>query len=453
MKSFTFSDALTKLKSIGEEHLLSRFHSYEFDRQMKLLKEIEGLDCETFKLQQSILKEHLRIKNEAKPKKIRPFRDFAIASSDMHKTLGKSLLAQGKVGCMIVAGGQGTRLSYEAPKGTFPVSVIKNKSLFQLFAEKTLSAGRQVGRSLPLAIMTSPQNDAVIKEFFKENRNFGLEEDRLFFYCQEELPFLDDRGHAILIDDSVIAKGPAGNGGSLRHFVQSGIHEAWKREGVSYVNYILVDNPLADPFDAELIGFHASNDCEITLKCVEKILPEERVGVVVDTESRIAIVEYSEMDTEERTERTEDGKLKHRCANTGLFCFSMDFIERAIGETRLPWHLTYKPVSLDGPQGWKFETFIFDYMSATRAIKALLFPRDRCFAPLKNASGPDSLETVREALLHDDLLTLESICGHPISSRPLELDQDFHYPTDELLKTWKNRKGPFKGYIEHSTSE
>lgn len=447
MNPFTFTDASMKLKNIGEEDLLSNWHTLAPEQQSRLLNEIAALDLETFKKQQLALRRHQQPDDEPKQHEWNAFEDFSLIGSETHKTLGKKLIAQGKVGCLIVAGGMGTRLSYDAPKGTFPVSVIKHKSLFQVFAEKTVAAGKQAGRLLPLAIMTSPQNDATTKAFFRENQNFGLADAQLFFYCQRELPFLDDAGHLILLNGCVIAKGPDGNGGSLDHLVDCGIWDAWQRQGIEYINYILVDNPLADPFDAELIGFHAANECEITLKCVEKLYPEERVGLVVETGNGAAVVEYSEMDPSERFAVLPSGKLKHRCTNISLFCYSMPFIKRAVGETELPWHFARKATCFNGPLGWKFETFIFDYMGSTRAIKALLFPRSQCFAPLKNGAGTDSLETVQEALLKYDLMTLESICGHAISECPLELDQQFHYPTDELIAAWKGRTGSFQGYI------
>lgn len=454
MNTLPFTEAVNKLKSIGEEQLLSHWQTLAAEQQTQLLTEIEALDLEIFKKQQTALRDTQQKKNQVLQKEWKAFENFTLIGSEAHKTLGKNLIAQGKVGCLIVAGGMGTRLSYDAPKGTFPVSVVKNKSLFQLFAEKTLAAGKQVNCALSLAIMTSPQNDAATRAFFKEHHNFGLSDEQLFFYCQRELPILDDHGHLILQNNTLIAKGPDGNGGSLGHLISSGIWENWQRKGIEYVNYILVDNPLADPFDAELIGFHAANENEITLKCIEKFTPEERVGLVVETEHGAAVVEYSEMDINERSAVLPNGKLKHRCTNISLFCFSMHFIHRAANSTELPWHFAHKPAYLSGPLGWKFETFIFDYLNATQKIKTLLYPRAQCFAPLKNGIGTDSLDTVQEALLKVDLMTLESICGHAIPECSLELDQQFHYPTEELFKAWKGRKGAFKGYItqEYSTA-
>lgn len=456
MSTFSFAEASEKLKSMGEEQLLANWSKLTFKQQQALLREIEALDPLIFEKQQRDLQTFLQAAPEVRQKEWKAFDKFNISGTEAHRSLGKSLMKQGKVGCLIVAGGQGTRLSYDAPKGTFPVSVIKHKTLFQIFAEKTIAASKQAGRLLPLAIMTSPQNDAATKDFFQKHNFFNLAKEQLFFFTQRELPFLDDQGHLMLKKDASIAKGPDGNGGSLEEFVKSGIWDVWKKQGIEYINYILIDNPLADPFDAELVGYHASNGCEITLKCVEKFIPEERVGLVVENDDgSAAVVEYSEMESSERMAVLPDGKLKHRCTNISLFCFSMDFIKQTAATTNLPWHFAHKAAYFNGPLGWKFETFIFDLMGSAQVVKALLYPRHECFAPLKNGSGSDSLETVQEALLKQDFKVLEAICGHSIPFSIIELDQHFHYPTEELLDRWKNFKGPLQGYIsqDYQTSE
>jgi UDP-N-acetylglucosamine/UDP-N-acetylgalactosamine diphosphorylase len=352
------------------------------------------------------------------------------------------------VGCLLVAGGQGSRLSFEGPKGTFPVSLIQHKSLFQLFAERTLAAGKQVERVLTLAIMTSPQNHEETVQFFDDHARFGLTQDQLFFFKQEELPFLNDQGH-LMLNASKIAKGPDGNGSALTHFITSGIGRIWQQQGIEYINFILVDNPLADPFDAELIGFHARNHCDITVKCIAKENPDEQVGVLVKTPNGTRIVEYSEMNISDREARNNDGSLQYQCANISLFCFSLSFINTAMKSASLPWHLAYKAIHPNGPKGWKFETFIFDWMAYTQKIKALLYPRAQCFAPLKNISGKDSLADVQQALLHYDREILQTLCGQPVSTSPIELHPQFYYPTEKLVNTWKQKDAfSLNGYLK-----
>lgn len=446
VNEMSYSQAAAKLEMLGETHLLNAWNELSSLQQEQLLKEIEELDPEVLILQRHALKAYLSQK-EQETKNWQPFTDYNQAGSKEHLLLGRKLIAEGKVGCLLVAGGQGTRLSYDAPKGTFPVSVVKNKSLFQIFAEKTIAAGKQVNRLLPLAVMTSPLNHETTVEFFHQHDNFGLSEKQLFFFCQDQLPFLDDNGHLMLLNGCSLAKGPDGNGGALNRLIASGIWQTWQSAGIEYLSFILVDNPLADPFDAELIGFHAANQCEITVKCVEKTIPEERVGLLVASDQGVTIVEYSEMSDSERKACVADGSLKHRCTNISLFCFSMDFVKNASNKITLPWHFAHKATCLNGPLGWKFETFIFDYLSAAQSIKALLYPRSQCFAPLKNGSGNDSLSTVQEALQQFDRQTLESICPGCLAQAPLELDQQFHYPTEKMLDHWKNRQGTLQGFI------
>lgn len=255
------------------------------------------------------------------------------------------------------------------------------------------------------------------------------------------------QGHLLLQADGSLAKGPDGNGSVLAAFRDSGLWDLWRQQGIDYIDFILVDNPLAEPFDAELVGFHCQNDCEMTIKCVEKNIPEERVGLIVATDQGPRIAEYSEMTESERFALLGDGKLKHRCANISIFCLSMDFIKKA-GAKPLPWHLAYKAIQAGGPMAWKFETFIFDIMAFEPRLKAVLYPREQIFAPLKNDSGQDSLQTVQAVLLKRDCAILAEICGVPVEAGMIELEQQFYYPTGELLKLWKGRQGPFTGYIE-----
>lgn len=439
-----YSEAWHKLKGLGEEHLLDGWQELNEQQQQKLLIDITLINSETFKAQQQKIRDNAQ---EQRDKMInyQAFQDYVQAGAS-YKSLGQQLIAEGRVGCLLVAGGQGTRLSHHAPKGTFPVSNIMSKSLFQLFAEKVKAAGAQAKRPLQLAIMTSPKNHVDTLAFFQAHDNFGLEEEQLHFFSQTELPFLDNQGHLLLQADGSLAKGPDGNGSSLTAFQKSGIWDLWQQQGITFINFILVDNPLAEPFDAELVGFHSQNSCDMTIKCVEKSCPEERVGLIVATDQGPRIAEYSEMSESERFATLQDGTLRHRCANISLFCLSMDFVKKASLQP-LPWHLAYKAVQAGGPLAWKFETFIFDIMAYEPRLKAVLYPREQIFAPLKNDSGPDSLQTVQAALLKRDCTILAEICGCSIETDMIELDQQFYYPTDELLTAWKGKQGPFHGYI------
>lgn len=415
-----YQTALLKLESIGQEQLLAYWDTLNRGDQHHLLEQIYQLDLPTFKRQQAVL---------AQPKgsfNIEPFDDVSRSGNAEDAKVGKRLITQGAVGCLLVAGGQGTRLNFNGPKGLFPISPVTHKTLFQLFAERTAAASRKANRLLPLAIMTSPLNDQVIREYFVQHHFFGLEPTQLSFFTQGMLPFLNLEGDLFLEDPCSIAYGPDGNGNALHSFVKKGIWEQWHRLGVQIVNFVLIDNPLADPFDAELIGFHAKQKDAITIKCVTRRDAEEKVGLLVKKEGKTSVIEYSELAEAERTATKSSGALKHQCANISLFCFDMPFIKRVANE-QLPLHCALKPTNQSKEKAWKFETFIFDLLPYTDQVHALLYPREECFAPLKNRSGEDSPVTVQKALQEEARRIYSKVTGTPAPEAPFELPTELYY--------------------------
>jgi UDP-N-acetylglucosamine/UDP-N-acetylgalactosamine diphosphorylase len=421
--------------------------------QKQLLDQLQSFDQTRLEQQKSLLHSP-PIKNQV----FESFNDFAKAGSVVDKEVGKQFIQKGRLGCLVLAGGQGTRLRFNQPKGCYPISVIKHKSLFQLLAEKVKAASQQANHPLFLAIMTSPENDLEIREFFKKHTFFGLMPSQLFFFSQSTLPLLDVQGHLFLDTPSHIAEGSDGNGNALHHFVHSGIASQWKDQGITHLHVILIDNPLADPFDAELLGFHTRQQVDVTLKCTEKKDPEEKVGVLVKEENRCRIVEYSELPESERQAKTSDGQLKHCCANLSLFCFSLPFITEQVKKNQqLPLHAAWKnALFLDPSQNtilstypiaWKFETFIFDWLTWTSKVAVLLYPREECFAPLKNFSGADSSETVRQALLKKDQHILQKLTGLTPPNFPIELAAAFHYPSSQLIQEWWHKQ-PQHSYLD-----
>lgn len=444
-----YSQAVKLLESIGQEHLLLHWNSLSTEERQTLLSDIESLNLPYFQKQSALIRKpmHRELANSWTS-----FKDFSFSGNASSREKGLKYIGQGKAGCLIVAGGQGTRLGWSGPKGAFPISVIKNKSLFQLFAEKILAASKRAGRKLPLAIMASPCNAEETKRFFAENSFFGLDPGQIDFFVQDTLPFLDDKGNLFLETPSQIAKAPAGNGLALKHFWDCGIGPKWEAQGIEILNYILVDNPLADPYDPELIGFHEQMKDEITIKCVKKTDPYEKVGVLVKDRRGVRVIEYSELSLEEKTDRDPHGELKHACANISLFCFQFAFIKKNLPFfDAMPLHAVKKPAkSLYSKEmgAWKFEFFIFDILPAAKQVHALLYPRERCFSPLKSLTGEGGVKTVRAALQNLDRLTFSEISGIPADlPHPFELAQDFYYPTHSLLTYWKGKPLPDYSYI------
>ena len=175
------------------------------------------------------------------------------------------------------------------------MTAVKHKSLFQLFAEKTIAASKQAGRPLSIAIMTSPQNHDATIDFFNQHHLFGLEPGQLSFFCQGMLPLLDQEGQLFLENAFSLAEGPDGNGGALHHFYHSGIYQQWQAQGIRHINFVPIDNPLADPFDAELLGCQQRCQNEITIKCTLRRDVQEKVGLLARHDGRTIVVEYSEI--------------------------------------------------------------------------------------------------------------------------------------------------------------
>lgn len=322
---------------------------------------------------------------------IQPYSVEALKNPVNCLAFGRRILRRGEAACLVLAGGQGTRLGHDGPKGTFPISPERGISLFELLAEQVRSASRWAGRPLSIAVMTSQDNDLQTRAFFRRHASFGLEPEQLSFIVQESLPFLDEAGRPLEMC------GPAGNGSALKHLAEQGVVEKWERQGVRYVTVIPIDNPLADPFDVIQIGSTAA-EADVGIKCVLKESEDEPVGVIVEREGKAAIIEYSALSIEQRRARDPDGQLRYRLAHVNLFCFSMPFLKKVASLTdSLPFHMAKKPVSsVEGAaHAFKRERFLFDCLPWADRVQVLVCPRKTSFAPLKDGA---SVERVREAL-------------------------------------------------------
>jgi len=356
-----------------------------------------------------------------------------------------------KMGVLLLAGGEGSRLRFDGPKGCFPISVVQKKSLFQLFAERIVAASNRVGSAIPLAIMTSERNHLETTRFFEKRGRFGLDPEQISFFQQESYPLFDDQRRPFLEEPDKIAAGANGNGKALHYLAKSGVLGEWKSRGIEHFTTLLVDNPLADPCDSRLLNFHIEQKAEVTLKCTVRTSPDEKVGIILSTPKGVRVVEYSEIEPE--TPHSD-------YANLSLFCFTVDFAERIAREVEeLPLHASRKAALHLTEEGktelsasadyWKFEHFIFDLLPYSRKSVLLLYPREEIFAPLKSADG---VEEVKKALERRDREQLASITGSPIElDEPIELDPAFYYPSDQLLEQWKGRAIDQGGYITPQT--
>jgi len=387
-----------------------------------------------------------------------PFTHFIDAHEIQDTSKAQELLQKGKVGAVVLAGGQATRLERDDPKGTLSVSLIKHKSLFQLISEKTLSMSRLIKRDLPLAFMTSQENYDATLRFFEEHHFFALKKEYLSFFTQGSLPLLDEQGKPILDKDGHIIEGPDGNGSFFFNFVKSGLFSSWQKLHVEYVTVMVIDNPLIHPFDLKLLQVAAQKKNEVTLQAIFRSDVDEKVGVIVEKDNKLIVVEYSEMKKEEAKATLSDASFKHKLANISFFCFSMPFIEKMASLfSHMPLHKAKKRFSEaryrklhEGASHtfYKCEYFIFDALEYAQKIDVLVDDRENCFAPIKNKTGKDSLETAQLALLNKDRKLFEQISGiRPPADRPFELSPDFYFPTEELKKKWQGKPLPQEKYI------
>jgi UDP-N-acetylglucosamine/UDP-N-acetylgalactosamine diphosphorylase len=321
---------------------------------------------------------------------------------------GRGALAAGELAVVIVAGGQGTRLGFDGPKGCFPIGPVSDRSLFQIHAEKVVALGRRHGVPVPLYVMTSPQNHAETAAFFDAHGSFGVERLRLF--VQGEMPAVDRMsGKILLADRGRVALSPDGHGGTIRALARSGALAEMAETGIRTIFYLQVDNPLIAVGDPGFLGAHRRAGAEMSSKVVRKTDPGEKVGLVVVRDGRQEMIEYSDLPEELATRRAADGGLELWAGSIALHLIEVGFATHlAGGDGRLPFHRALKPVPYVDehgsavepivPNAVKFEQFIFDALPLAERSVVVETDRETEFEPLKNASGPASPETVRARL-------------------------------------------------------
>lgn len=322
---------------------------------------------------------------------------------------GNTLLAQGKIGAILVAGGQGTRLGFPHPKGMFPIGPVSGHSLFQILAEQVLARSRIAGAKVPYYIMTSDATHAETVDFFQQHDNFGLPKDQVHFFKQGNMPAVDAAtGRLLLAGKSELSLSPNGHGGLLHALRDAGLIEDMKQRGIEHLHYHQVDNPTAKVCDPAFLGFHALRNSDLSTKVVAKRSAEEKMGVLVEVDGRTQIIEYSDM-PDDVTSQRENGQLRFWAGNTAMHVFRRAFLEELLAdELSLPFHRAHKKVPYcdesgnvvepDQPNAWKFERFIFDALPKARTALVVEANRAEEFNPVKNALGHDSPAEVREAL-------------------------------------------------------
>jgi UDP-N-acetylglucosamine/UDP-N-acetylgalactosamine diphosphorylase len=322
--------------------------------------------------------------------------------------LGREAMAAGRCGVLLVAGGQGSRLGFEAPKGMFPIGPVRNTSLFETFATRIKERSRQAGKRIPWYIMTSPTNRAQTQQYFASNKYFGLPPEDVMFFIQGVMPAVSrDTGEVLLASPKEVFTSPNGHGGTLLALEREGVLADMAKRGVDLVYYFQVDNPLVKLLEPAFLGLHLKHRADFSAKVVRKIDPKEKVGLVVEYDGKPTVIEYSDLPDELAVERAPGGGLKYWPGSIAIHVFSRPFLERVADA--LPYHIAHKAVphlddsgSMVTPSdanAVKFEMFIFDSMPMAERVAIVETDREDEFAPVKNAKGADSPESVRAAMV------------------------------------------------------
>ena len=354
---------------------------------------------------------------------------------DSAREAGEALLAAGRVGLLVVAGGQGTRLGFEGPKGAFPVGPVSDRSLFGLQAQKIRGLSRRLGRSVSWYVMTSPATDFETRAPFRAENFFGLDPSDVMFFSQAQVPCCDFEGNLILEAPDTLAESPNGHGGSLLALVESGALDDMARRGIDRIFYYQVDNPLIRIADPVLMGLHELQGSEMSCKVVRKRDPDEKVGVVARVDGQIGIVEYTEIQEPEKSQTDEAGQLVFWPGNIAIHAFSTDFVRRVAEEADalLPYHASAKKilqvnsqgqtVAPSEPNGYKLERFVFDALPGAAHVSVLEVRPKEEFAPIKNAKGKDSPASVRGELDRQYLAWLQDAdISVPAGIKVIEID-------------------------------
>ena len=360
------------------------------------------------------------------------------------RSRGMERLSAGKVAALVVAGGQGSRLGFDQPKGLFPIGPVSGKTLFQLHFEQLEALSNRIGKRIPYLIMTSEATDAETKAYLEDNEYFGASLHDVYIFKQGWLPAVNGDGSILLSDKGSVAASPDGHGGMLKAMRRSGLLDILADRGIEDVYYHQVDNPTAVLCDPTMIGLHHEHGSEMTTKVVSKTGPEEKMGVVVDVGGATQIIEYSDLTPAQQAATDADGNLKLWAGNTAVHVFSRVFLDRiTTGGADLGYHRAHKKVTYfdretgkvvepDEPNAFKFEQFIFDAMP--EAKNALVVEADRAeeFNPVKNADGADSPATAKAAMAALHRRWIEEAGGGVADGVTVEISPLFALDAEEL---------------------
>lgn len=406
----TYEEALHKLAPAGQEHLLQYYEEIDEEQKASLLRQIADLDLSLLELIQDGAKEVAKGKLE--PLGAVTLEEIQRKKGQYEKT-GLDAIKACKVGAVLLAGGQGTRLGLDKPKGMLNVGVNRELYLFEQLVNNLMQVVKEAEAWVPLLVMTSEKNNEDTTKFFEENDYFGYNKDYVFFFIQDMAPSVSYDGKIYMEEKYKLSTSPNGNGGWFSSLVKAGLLPELKKMGVEWLNVFAVDNVLQKIADPIFVGATIEAACVCGAKVVAKADPNEKVGVLCLEDGRPSIVEYYEMTDEIIHSRDADGKLLYNYGVILNYLFDIKTLEKIMNE-HMPIHVVEKKIPYmdeDGsqvkpvePNGYKFEELVLDMIHMMDNCLSFEVERNHEFAPIKNRTGVDSLESARELMKENGIV-------------------------------------------------
>lgn len=401
-----FNEAVKELNEHDQEHVLKYYKNLSEKEKERLLNQIEELDYDMLSL----------IKHKSKDTeigKIMPIKTLSLEDINKNKDKffneGKKAVKEGKVACVLLAGGMGTRLGLDKPKGELNIGLTKEIFLFEKLIENLTKVKEETkSKSIQLYIMTSEKNNDETKSFFKVHNYFGYPEEDIEFFEQDMAPSVDFTGKLLMEDKGLLSMSPNGNGGWFSSMKKSGIVKKLKNNHIEWINIFSVDNPLQKMADPIFIGAAILKNADSASKVVKKAYPEEKMGVMCLENNCPSVIEYYEMSDDMINKRDDKGDLLYGYGVILNYIFRLDKLEE-IDSKKLPYHIVEKKIPYINeigeyikpkePNGYKFEALVVDMIRNFDNCLPFEVIREKEFAPIKNLKGKDSLDSSRELLI------------------------------------------------------
>lgn len=393
-------------------HLLKYYDKLTEEQQANLLAQISSVNWHLLELLQN------RQDTETVKGKLEPLGALEVSEIEKRKEeftqIGIEALKAQKVGAVLLAGGQGTRLGFDKPKGMFNVGITKDLYIFECLIHNLMDVVNQINTWVPLYIMTSDKNHEDTVHFFEEKQYFGYNKDFIRFFKQDMAPSVDFNGKLLMEDKDRLSLSPNGNGGWFHSLQNAGLISHMKEIGIEWLTVFAVDNVLQRINDPAYVGAVIASGCDCGGKVVRKADPYERVGVLCLEDGKPSIVEYYEMTDDMIHLRDENGNLLYNFGVILNYMFRLDKLEQIVNK-ELPVHIVEKKIPYmdetgtfikpDKPNGYKFEELVLDMIHLMDSCLPYEVVRNHEFAPIKNPTGVDSVESAR-ALLQENGVTL-----------------------------------------------